>query len=145
MSESLSFQDPAEFTDPEGDERAHWARVESDVLRLCAPLAHMITHKSICAAVDVSGGQLSRELSPHHDNRLSLAVGLYILRRTQHQQLARVVICDGASYRLPDPQRRRVTETEELRALRATLSEEMPGDVGASLIDKAKRRARSGR
>lgn len=144
MSEALAFQDPADFSDPEGDEQAHWRKVEGDALRLCEPLSRMVTHKTVCNAIDVSGGQLSRELSVHHENRLSLATALYILRRTQHAQLARVIICDGAGYQLSDPQKRKVSEGEELRALKATLAED-GGEYGRLMIEKAKQRARSGR
>jgi hypothetical protein len=54
------------------------------------------------------------------------------------------LICDAADYRMPEPQKRRATPEEELRALKVEIRERA-GDFGASLIEAAQRRARSGR
>lgn len=131
------------FTDPDSDEVLHWQRVEREALALCDPLSRMVGHKNICWATGVSGGQLTREISPVYDNRLSLAVALYVLRHSQNEKLARVLICDGAGYRLPDPQKRKATTEEELRALREVLRE--AGPVGMAALDAAARRVRSGK
>jgi hypothetical protein len=144
MSEALAFQEMSSFTDPEADERARWERVEKEALTLCDPLARMIGHKIICGATDVSMGQLTRELSPNYENKLSLKTGLFVLRRSQNEKLARLLICDAADYRMPEPQKRRATPEEELRALKVEIRERA-GDFGASLIEAAQRRARSGR
>lgn len=130
------------FADEEVDERLRWRRVESEALAWCEPLARMIGHKEICSAIDVSGGQLTRELSPVYENRLSLLAALKIGRRTQHEKLARIIVCDGLGMRLPEWQKRNATDADELAALRTEVRE--LGQVGQLLIDRAKRRARGG-
>jgi hypothetical protein len=131
------------FTDPDSDEVLQWQRVERETAALCEPLAQLIGHKHIAWALGVSGGQLTRELSPAYENRLSLSTGLYILRRSQNEKLARVLICDGAGYRLPEPQKKKATVEEELRALKAAVAE--LGSAAPGVLADAARRLRAGR
>lgn len=91
------------------EEKLHWQRVEREALAFCDPLSRMLGRKDLIYCVGVSEGQLSKELSPDYDNRLSLSVALYILRHSQDARLARILFCDGAGYQLPEPQKRRVT------------------------------------
>lgn len=131
------------FVDAEADEVAHWERIEREAQILCEPLARMIGHKHLTHPLRLSAGQLSKELSQHDDKRLSLAVGLCILNKSQNDKLARLFICDAAGYRLPEPQRRKVSAEDELRALKAELRE--AGISGQAILEAASRRARSGR
>jgi hypothetical protein len=117
--------------------------VEREALILCEPLARMIGHKDITHALQVSGGQLTRELSSAYENRLSLATGLYILRRSQNEKLARIIVCDGAGYRLPEPQKRKATPEERLRAIEEECHGS--GQAGQAILAAAARRVRSGR
>lgn len=131
------------FSDPDSDEKLLWERVEREAVALCEPLSRLVRRKEIIYHLGVSEGQLSRELNPEYDNRLSLAVGLYILRHSQNDKLARVLICDGAGYRLPEPQKRKTTPEDEVRALRDECRES--GAAGQAILDGAARRLRSGR
>lgn len=146
MAESLEEDDVSadlsSFVNMEEDERGVWKRVEDDALALCGPLAAMIGHKHITYGLDVSAGQLTRELSPSYENRLSLGVALYILRRSQNEKLARVIVCDGAGLRLPEWQKRKVTPEEENRAFRRACRES--GAAGAAIYEIAQRFARGG-
>lgn len=140
--DEVSADQLSSFTDPDGDERAHWQRVDSEALRWCSQLALMIGHKQLVDPLDKSKGAISRELSPSYDTSLSLNLALCILRRTQHQELARIIFCDGAGARMPEWQKRKVTETDDLQALKTELRE--MGAVGMMVIDRARRRARAG-
>jgi hypothetical protein len=131
------------FTDPAADEVARWERVEREALILCDPLARMIGHKNITHPLGMSAGQLSKELSASDDKRLSLAVGLCILNKSQNDKLARLLICDAAGYRLPEPQKRKATAEEELKALKEELRQ--AGSVGSAIIGLAQARLRAGR
>jgi hypothetical protein len=135
--------DLAGFTDPEADEHERWARVEREALILCEPLARMIGHKKICSALDVSKGQLSRELSPHYENNLALRTALLIGRESQNEKLKRLIVCDGLGAQMPDWQRRRVSLEEELRAFKDACHE--AGLAGEAIAADAARRSRSGR
>lgn len=125
------------------EEQLLWQRVEREALAFCDPLSRMVGRKDLIYRVGVSEGQLSKELSPDYDNRLSLTVALYILRHSQDQRLARILFCDGAGYQLPDPQKRKVTPEDELAALKAELRE--GGIAGQAFLDAAAKRARGGR
>jgi hypothetical protein len=125
------------------EEKLHWQGVEREALAFCDPLSRMVGRKELIYRVGVSEGQLSRELSPEYDNRLSLSVALYILRHSQDERLARIIICDGAGYRLPEPQKRKVTPDEELRALKEECRQ--AGVAGQAILDGAAKRARGGR
>jgi hypothetical protein len=138
MDASLHEQ---ELSDTE--EKLHWQAVEREALAFCDPLSRMVGRKDLIYRVGVSEGQLSRELSPEYDNRLSLSVALYILRHSQDVRLARIIFCDGAGYQLPDPQKRRVTPDEELRALKEECR--AAGVAGQAILEGAAKRARSGR
>lgn len=129
----------------ETEERLHWQGVERSALAFCEPLSRMIDggRKKLMGAVDVSEGQLSRELSPNYDNRLSLSVALYIGKSSQDERLARTIVCDGLGMQMPDWQKRRVAEKDEFAALRAECRD--AGPVGELLLERAKRRARSSR
>jgi hypothetical protein len=133
----------AGFTDPEVDERERWSRLEREAVLLCEPLARLLGHKKICDVTDVSMGQLSRELSPHYDTNLSLKRAVFITRETQNERLAQIIVCDGLGARMPEWQKRKVSEGDELRALRAEVRE--MGATGQVVLDRAARRARSGR
>lgn len=135
--------DLAGFTDPEADEVHRWQRIEREVLTVADPLARMIGYKRICADLDMSKGQLSRELSPAYDSGLRLLTGLYILRASQNERLARVVVCDGAGLRMPEWQRRKASPEEELRALREEVRE--LGPAGQTILAGAARRVKAGR
>lgn len=135
--------DLAGFVDPDMDEVAHWERFDRQAQILCEPLARMIGHKNITFALGKSGGQLTRELSSAYDNNLSLSTGLYILRASQNEKLARVLICDGAGYQLSEPQKRTLTPAEELRALKAECR--AAGPAGSAILEAAYRRAKGGR
>jgi hypothetical protein len=126
--------------DADTDEVLRWQAFEREALALCDPLARMVGHKNITYHLGVSGGQLTRELSAAYENRLSLAVGLYLLRHTQHERLAQLVICDGAGYRLPEPQKRKLSFEERYRALEEECRS--AGAAGQALLDAANRRAR---
>lgn len=141
QDESVSA-DLGGYSDPEADETEYWSRVEREALLLCEPLARMVGLKRICAALDVSKGQLSRELSPHYENNLALRTALYIGRASQNEKLARVIVCDGLGARMPEWQRRKVTAEEELRAYKAACRES--GPAGEAIDAEAKRRARGG-
>lgn len=125
------------------EEKMRWERVEREAVTLCDPLSRILHRKDIIFRTGVSEGQLSRELSPDYDNRLSLVTALYILRHSQHERLAQLLICDGGGYRLPEPQKRKVSTEERLRALEAECRN--AGPAGAALLDAADKRARSGR
>lgn len=131
------------YADPEADERERWARIEREALLLCEPLARIVGHKRVCSATDVSMGQLSRELSPHYDTNLSLKRALFLARETQHERLAQIVTCDGLGLKWSEWQKRKITETDELRALRAECRE--MGAAGEVILQRATQRARSGR
>jgi hypothetical protein len=102
--------DLAGFTDPEWSERERWARIEREYLALAEPLSKMIGPKIICDAIDVSGGQLSRELSPSYGNRPSLIGALCIGRASQNERIAQLVVCDGLGLGLADTQPKKITE-----------------------------------
>jgi hypothetical protein len=125
------------------EEQLLWQRVEREALAFCDPLSRMVGRKDLIYHVGVSEGQLCRELSPEYDNRLSLTVALYILRHSQDQRLARILFCDGAGYQLSDPQKRKVTPEDRLRALEVECKES--GAAGAAILEAADRRARAGR
>lgn len=143
LEDNSVSDDLAGFTDPEADEVERWRHVEREVLILADPLARMIGHKRICADLDKSKGQLSRELSPAYDSGLGLLTGLCIGRASQSEKLARVIVCDGLGMRMPDWQRPKVSEGDELRALKEELRE--AGVAGLAIIESAKKRARSRR
>lgn len=124
----------------DAEEKLLWQRVEREALAFCDPLSRMVGRKDLIYRVGVSEGQLSRELSPDYENRLSLTVGLYILRHSQDQRLARIVFCDGAGYQLPEPQKRKVTPEDRLAALEATCRES--GPAGQAILETADKRAR---
>ena len=127
-------------TDPDVDEKALWRRVEAETQALIEPLARMVNRKDMVFHLGVSEGQISRELSEAYDNRLSLSLGLYVLRHTQHDRFAQLLICDAAGYRLPEPQKRKVTEADELRAFKEACRD--AGIAGQAIAEDAKRRAR---
>lgn len=135
--------DLAGFSDPAAEETGRWDRLERDVLVLAEPLGRMLTHKHLCDRLDKSKGQLSRELSPHYESDLSLTTALCIGRETQNERMARIIVCDGLGLRMPEWQRPKITEADELRALKEELRES--GAAGLAILEGAKRRARSRR
>lgn len=135
--------DLAGFTDAEWYERERWARIEREYLSLAEPLSKMVGPKIICEAIDVSGGQLSRELSPHYDSRPSLIGALCIGRASQNERLASLIVCDGLGMRMPEWQKRKVTAEDELRAIKEECR--ASGAAGEAIMAGAARRARGGR
>lgn len=135
--------DLAGFVDSEADERERWARLEREALALLDPLARMIGHKEICDGTDVSKGQLSRELSPNYETRLSLRTALFVGRRTRNERLAQIVVCDGLGMRMPEWQRRKASPEEELRALKDECRQN--GVAGQAILEGASLRVKAGR
>lgn len=129
------------FRDPDVDERVLWKRVEMEALALADPLSRIIKRKEIIYHLGISEGQLSRELSADYENRLSLSVGLYILRHSQHDRLAKVLICDAAGYVLPQPQHRKVTSEMRLKAYEEVCRRS--GPAGEAMAREAELLARS--
>jgi hypothetical protein len=135
--------DLAGFTDPETDERERWARLDREALLLCDPLARMLGHKKMCSALDVSKGQLSRELSEHYETNLSLRTALYLGRETQNERLATIIVCDGLGMRLPEWQKKKVTDADWRRAFIEACG--AAGVAGSAILDEATRRAKAAR
>lgn len=131
------------LTVPDEDETIRWHGVENSFLVLAEPIAKLLGHKQICSDLDMSKGQLSRELSPNYDTGLRFLTGVYLINKSQNDRLASIAVCQGMGLQMPDWQKRKVTVEDELKAYKAACAD--AGLAGVAIAEDAKRRARSTR